>query len=1113
MAIDLGDELLRYLVAPVLAAPFSRAYSLMIAPELSTGVHRSPCLHLVLSLLSSFLLISGLMACGGGGRGGASGSQPPPPPPPPTLDFSLAVSPTSQVVSGGTSASVSLSATAINGFSSQVSVQVSGLPASVSVSPTSITLTPGTPQQISLSAAANASTAAQTVTFTGTSGSLTHTTQLSLSVTPFTGLPTRTRYVRTDATTDYFESINQHWIIYHAGTGRYFVTDPSANQVIVIDAPSEKVIARIIVPEAFGIDDTPDHSLLYVGTLIGDVYSIDPVGMTVTNRYMASQIGPYGFFVNTVLGLADGQLALIGGPSTATPGSPSIAIWNPSNNSIVNYGVNAGNPTLPLPCPGGTMAGVALSADRTQIILGFGGVLCEMNGSTGTVIYSSTELEAIATYHLVVTPDGKYIILPNNTFTEQPAVAVVFDAQTLAIVAQFNVLGDTAGDSSFFVSPDSTTLYTPTPSIIYAYDLATQKLVGWLPNIWVQPFFFGSAQAFGVVDNPYFLATDGTGLLAGPLGQGIGFLDLSTLQTGAVGTQFTDAAQSLNPATGPISGGTETQWIDESPVGTLTSIDFDSQPATSISATAGNYNTSIDATSPAGTAGPADVYLFTDDGGMQLLPEAFSYGPTVLEVTPNMATAEGGGTGYIYGYGFGSSNANTDLNVTVGGLTAQISAFLPNAYGIAYPPFPLQGIAYTIPPGVSGSVVNVSVSTNAGSTTESGALSYLPPTQQFPLTGSTLAQGIYDSYTGLYYFTDTNQIQVFSRTQGSWQSPISIPAPSGATQRLWGIALSPDGSKLAVSDVSAGVIYVLDPSDATTVKTFVVNTATAAGVENPSGVAISDAGFVYYAVVWQGISGGDGFYKLDTSTGQITDYGLAGAGGPEDAYYRVAISTDNSRAFFNNDGYVFYVDTATGTLFPAPGYLSYCCYGNYDLALSSNQTQFEATSYTYDFNLNPESLNALNDREILNIAYVYGAKLSPDGRLFFQPSTNGIDVFNGELGNLLNRISLPFALSPNYDALVDDGTDNILVAITGTGNGIAIVDLTSISEPPPLPYNRRSASRRYGSTKQPDPLPDVYPRAQQKQPVQPSRAVRYVTRPIVPHTKQAISPGSHTPDR
>jgi hypothetical protein len=102
----------------------------------------------------------------------------------------------------------------------------------------------------------------------------------------------------------------------------------------------------------------------------------------------------------------------------------------------------------------------------------------------------------------------------------------------------------------------------------------------------------------------------------------------------------------------------------------------------------------------------------------------------------------------------------------------------------------------------------------------------------------------------------------------------------------------------------------------------------------------------------------------------------------------------------------------------------------------------------------------MNDREASDVSYVYGAKFSPDGSLLFQPSANGVDVFDGRLGLLLKRIALPFALSTNYDALVADGSDNKLIAITGAnGDGIAVLDLTSIAQPAPLGYAaQRSAS-------------------------------------------------------
>jgi hypothetical protein len=218
---------------------------------------------------------------------------------------------------------------------------------------------------------------------------------------------------------------------------------------------------------------------------------------------------------------------------------------------------------------------------------------------------------------------------------------------------------------------------------------------------------------------------------------------------------------------------------------------------------------------------------------------------------------------------------------------------------------------------------------------------------------------------------------------------------------------------------------------------------------------------VYFTAVVQGGTGYHNFYKLDTNTKVLTDYGIDGPGlGSTDLNLKTTLSADNTRAYFNNDGYVFSIDTASDTVFAAltdPG----CCYGDYDLTLSKNQTQFEATSYLYDSNLNAESFLTLNDRETQNISYVYGTKLSPDGSLLFQPSTNGVDIFDGHLGTLRHRLVLPFSLSSNYDALVGDGKDNVLLAITGTsGNGVAVLDLTPFSEPTPLPYASALTTRR-----------------------------------------------------
>jgi hypothetical protein len=98
-------------------------------------------------------------------------------------DFSLDVKPTSlSLPSNGTASTVSVLATAVNGFSAGVSVAISGLPSGVTAQPSSLTLTPGTAATLSLTAAAGTAVESGTVTLTGTSGALTHSATLAISV-------------------------------------------------------------------------------------------------------------------------------------------------------------------------------------------------------------------------------------------------------------------------------------------------------------------------------------------------------------------------------------------------------------------------------------------------------------------------------------------------------------------------------------------------------------------------------------------------------------------------------------------------------------------------------------------------------------------------------------------------------------------------------------------------------------------------------------------------------------------------------------------------------------------------------------------------------------------
>jgi hypothetical protein len=101
---------------------------------------------------------------------------------PPAADFTLSATPATVAITGGaTGQPISVSASALNGFASSVSVALTGLPAGVTANPATLTLVPGTPQTITLAAAAAAGTA--TVTLTGTSGALSHAATVALTVT------------------------------------------------------------------------------------------------------------------------------------------------------------------------------------------------------------------------------------------------------------------------------------------------------------------------------------------------------------------------------------------------------------------------------------------------------------------------------------------------------------------------------------------------------------------------------------------------------------------------------------------------------------------------------------------------------------------------------------------------------------------------------------------------------------------------------------------------------------------------------------------------------------------------------------------------------------------
>jgi hypothetical protein len=127
--------------------------------------------HLALAMIAS--VVGG---CGGGVTA---------PPPPPAADFTISASPAELTQqAGGTSAPVGISVGGLNGFSGSVNVSLSGLPPGATSTPASpFAVAAGGTQNLTLTVPSATAVGDSRTTVTGTSGGLSHTASLKLTVT------------------------------------------------------------------------------------------------------------------------------------------------------------------------------------------------------------------------------------------------------------------------------------------------------------------------------------------------------------------------------------------------------------------------------------------------------------------------------------------------------------------------------------------------------------------------------------------------------------------------------------------------------------------------------------------------------------------------------------------------------------------------------------------------------------------------------------------------------------------------------------------------------------------------------------------------------------------
>ena len=694
-------------------------------------------------LAAVLLSLATFSGCGGGGA--SSAIQPPPPAP----DFSLGLSADSvSVAQGATSSSVNLTVNSLNGFAGSVQITLASLPAGVTSNPASpFSVASGATTSIFFGATANAAIGNFNISAQGSSSGLSHSAPLTLTVQGAAAAPLpRTSFVRTDSTfsadAPFGEPHHRH-IAYDPANQHVFVANRAMNRVEVFSTSSQTRLAQIAIPGASSADRSADGSTVWVGSILQQVFAIDTASLRLTSRHLLSGLTPLpGTIFNRpieVLSLSNGKFLI----RLRQPVSSQalLALWDPASNTLTDL-------TSAAPVIFQQGVGVlARSGDHSKVLVAANdssGELAVFNGS-GTIIAGPRTLGAGSISQVAANPDGSLLaaVLSSNGTTQ----LLLLDG----MLNQIAVYTPATVHGAIF-SRDGKSLYVceslANASFVTVLDGHTAQQLGRVPDTWIQGVSSEIEDA------------DESQLLFGISNRGVSFIDAAAPAAISSPAPVLALAPTLQPSEGPNAGGTSNTLTGQNFSGKA-QIKLGTQLASGVSVAS---STQILANSPPSVSnGAVNATAFFDNGWLALAPNAFSYGPQILQILPNAGANAGGDVVQIYGYGFGGDA--TKITVKIGGTNATVQKVesvtsIASSLGLdASYPFSLERITLQTPPGSSGKT-DLVLAAPAGSATSPKAFQYLQSVQSYskPAFNRFL---LYDPQRQRLYLSNVDHIDVF----------------------------------------------------------------------------------------------------------------------------------------------------------------------------------------------------------------------------------------------------------------------------------------------------------------------------------------------------------------
>jgi len=936
--------------------------------------------------------------------------------------FRIQVSPTSIALTPASNATVQISVTATPGTSPQLGVNVTGPPNSSQVitgTPQGF-LTPMNPLSFSINATDLAQPLQNFPVSIAASDNANNTSLVTLPLTvtvPFASntTPTRSTFFRTDKAPT--------GMAYDPFRKLLFVSVEILNEVEVVSSVDGRQVASIPVNFPAGIDEAADGSAIYVvSPYFGGVTIIDPNLLQVVGHASVPQSVsgvPVSVVFLQIASLSNGKVVLSPALDSLDLTKPPFYLWDPKADTFTRFG--------PVSFVSQSIL-MSRSADHSKLIANgaaAGGILYDVNTDT---FVGPTPLISGASG---INSNGSQLV--SAGYQNSSLVLAFYDSSfNLLGSLPFNSFWSSGPTPDLFYSMDGKHLYVVpnqgigvgnSGAVAAVIDTTTFSLVGLVPC-----FSFGAALPFSGQWITTF-AIDETNMLFGAAFGGVGFLDMSSLtslqeplpgpfivQPSLASLSSTTSAQ-LN-GVGFTQPATFNLFVGPPPASPQT------VKATNISLQSTNF---LDLTIPKGTAaGPANATLTRSDGFFEVMPDALTFGPTVLRVDADAASSSGNDSIRIVGYGFDSPNTQ----VTIGGRTATI---VQTNSAISGQLFPTESIVLKTPPGTPG-MADVTVSTPAGTTTISGRLQYLSSVQVYPTLGA-LDAIIYDQSRQRLYISnqDHNRVEIFDLGTNKFLSPISVGnSPTS-------IALTPDGQLLAVLNSADGTASVIDPVGMRVSATYPLLTTADLDKQGCGGVVSQISPAVPHrmvvSVVCTSLLQGGNSHLINLDSGSLNCVGVAGCNSngtdmsPFLAGSVLASTPDGTKVFFTV-GDVGLLDLTANTLTTNNAGLYF------DAAVSADGNTFAAAFGTYDAQLSRISIMAFEpfaDSGSQSLHNVIGEKLNPAGSLLFFPQDSGVDIFDVHTGRLVRHVVLPdpLPLDKNGMALDETGTKMFLISNTG----------------------------------------------------------------------------------